>query len=74
MGKVDAVFRPLKMSPRELEQGVAWFAKQFYSLPSIWERLVSKSRVGLWWNVPRNVGYHLALRGRGSIGLDSPTP
>ena len=30
-GKVDAVFRPLKMSPRELEQGVAWFAEQFYS-------------------------------------------
>ena len=39
-GKVDAVFRPSNMSPRELEQGVAWFADQFYSLPSIFDRLL----------------------------------
>jgi radical SAM superfamily enzyme YgiQ (UPF0313 family) len=60
-GKVDAVFQPRNMSPPALEQGVAWFSDQFYALPSIWERLFRKSRVGLWWNLPRNVGYRLAL-------------
>jgi len=52
------------MSPRELEQGVAWFADQFYSLPSIFDRLFCKSRVGIWWNLPRNFGYRLALHWR----------
>jgi len=47
-GKVDAVFRPAQMSARELEQGVAWFAGHFYSAASILDRLVLKSRVGLW--------------------------
>jgi hypothetical protein len=36
------------MSPRELEQGVAWFADQFYSLPSIFDRLLCKSPVGIY--------------------------
>ena len=69
-GKVDAVFRPSNMSPRELEQGVAWFADQFYSLPSIFERLLCKSRVGLWWNLPRNLGYRLALHWRAAVGAN----
>jgi radical SAM superfamily enzyme YgiQ (UPF0313 family) len=75
-GKVDAVFRPKQMSPGDLEQGVAWFADQFYSLPSIYERLLLRSRVGLWWNLPRNIGYRLALqwRGRASFGPDEATP
>jgi radical SAM superfamily enzyme YgiQ (UPF0313 family) len=66
-GKVDAVFRPRQMSPRDLEQGTAWFADQFYSLPSIYERLFLKSRVGLWWNLPRNLGYRLALLWRDGV-------
>ncbi len=70
-GKVDAVFRPKQMSPDSLEQGVAWFADQFYSLPSIYERLVRKSRVGLWWNLPRNLGYRLALQWRDGVRFDS---
>ena len=44
-GKVDAVFRPSNMSPRELERGVARFADQFYSIPSIFDRLLCSSRV-----------------------------
>lgn len=60
-GKVDAVFRPSKMSLQHLEQGTAWFANQFYSIPSIFDRLVLKSGAGLWWNIPRNLGYRLAL-------------
>ncbi len=66
-GKVDAVFQPRRMSPRVLEEGVAWFADQFYSLPSIYERLIARSRVGLWWNLPRNVGYRLALAWRSGV-------
>jgi radical SAM superfamily enzyme YgiQ (UPF0313 family) len=69
-GKVDAVFRPSNMSPRELEQGVAWFADQFYSLPSIFDRLLCKSRVGTWWNLPRNLGYRLALHWRAAVRFD----
>ena len=71
-GKVDAVFRPRHMSPRELEQGTAWFAEQFYALPSIFDRLVRRSRVGLWWNLPRNLGYRLSLCWRKSVDFDNP--
>jgi hypothetical protein len=31
------------------------------------ERLLYKSRVGLWWNLPRNIGYRLALDWRRSV-------
>jgi tetratricopeptide (TPR) repeat protein len=51
-GKVDAVFRPARMTAGELEHGAAWFADRFYSLPSIFYRLLVKSGVGLWWNIP----------------------
>jgi hypothetical protein len=56
--------------------GTEWAARQFYSLPSIAERMW-KSRTGLWWNLPRNLGYHLALRNFGNIGYNpfsTPTP
>jgi radical SAM superfamily enzyme YgiQ (UPF0313 family) len=69
-GKVDAVFQPAQMSPSELEQGVAWFAGHFYSAASIVERLLLRPRVGLWWNIPRNVGYRLALGWRGRVDFD----
>ena len=55
------------MSPEELLAGMNWAASRFYSLPSILERMC-KSRTGLWWNIPRNIGYHLALRNRGATG------
>jgi radical SAM superfamily enzyme YgiQ (UPF0313 family) len=63
-GKVNAVFQPRQMEPCDLEQGAAWFADHFYSLPTILHRLLRKSRVGLWWNLPRNIGYRLALAHR----------
>jgi len=34
-------------------------ARRFYSPGSIVRRLAG-SRAGLWWNLPRNVGYMLA--------------
>lgn len=68
-GKKDVVFQPALMSPAELLLGMEWASRQFYSLGSIIERM-SRSRTGLWWNIPRNLGYHLALRNFGSIGYD----
>lgn len=60
------------MSPRELLMGMEWAARQFYSLASICERM-ARSRTGLWWNIARNLGYHLALRKFGPLGFD-PVP
>lgn len=71
-GKKDVVFQPALMSPRELLMGMEWAARQFYSIPSILERMW-RSRTGLWWNLARNAGYHLALRNFGRVG-HNPEP
>jgi radical SAM superfamily enzyme YgiQ (UPF0313 family) len=68
-GKKHVVFRPALMSPEELLMGTEWAARQFYSVPSIVDRM-GRSKTGLWWNVARNIGYHLALRNYGSMGYD----
>jgi len=68
-GKKDVVFQPALMSPRELLMGMEWAARQFYSIPSIVERM-ARSRTGLWWNIARNTGYHLALRNFGGVGFN----
>ena len=72
-GKKDVVFQPAMMSPRELLMGMEWAARQFYSLPSIIERM-ARSKTGLWWNIVRNIGYHLALRKFGNVGFDPGSP
>jgi radical SAM superfamily enzyme YgiQ (UPF0313 family) len=58
-GKKHCVFEPALMSPSELEAGTEWVARRFYSPLSIARRL-AVSQAGLWWNLPRNVGYLLA--------------
>lgn len=68
-GKKDVVFQPALMSPEELLMGTEWASRQFYSIPSIVERMW-KSKTGLWWNVVRNMGYHLALRNFGKVGYN----
>jgi radical SAM superfamily enzyme YgiQ (UPF0313 family) len=68
-GKKDVVFQPALMSPEDLLMGMEWAARQFYSIPSITQRMW-KSKTGLWWNVIRNIGYHLALRNFGKIGYN----
>jgi len=68
-GKKDVVFQPARMTAHELLMGSEWAARQFYSLTSIAERMW-KSRTGLWWNLPRNLGYHLALRNFGMVGYN----
>lgn len=49
--------------------GMEWAARQFYSISSIIERM-ARSRTGLWWNFPRNIGYHLALQNFGNVGFN----
>ncbi len=68
-GKKDVVFQPALMSPHELLMGMEWAARRFYSLSSIAERM-ARSRTGLWWNIVRNLGYHLALRNFGQLGFN----
>ena len=68
-GKKDVVFQPALMSANELLMGMEWASRQFYSMPSILERM-ARSRTGLWWNVARNLGYHLALRNFGTVGYN----
>lgn len=66
--KTDVVFQPKQMTPDQLQAGVEWFTKHFYSLRSISHRLLTESQTGLWWNIPRNLGYKIAfdkLRKRG---------
>lgn len=68
-GKKDVVYLPALMSPEELLMGTEWASRQFYSVPSIIERML-KSKTGLWWNIIRNVGYYFALRNFGNIGYN----
>ena len=59
-GKTHVVYRPKKMSPDQLMAGYEWAKTQFYSPSQIVKRLAI-SRTGLWWNVPRNLGYLFGL-------------
>jgi radical SAM superfamily enzyme YgiQ (UPF0313 family) len=68
-GKKHCVFRPAQMSPEELVAGTEWASRRFYSLGSIARRMWG-SRTGVWWNLPRNLGYHLALRRYPEQGWD----
>jgi radical SAM superfamily enzyme YgiQ (UPF0313 family) len=68
-GKKHCVFRPARMSPEELVAGTEWASRRFYSLRSIARRMWG-SRTGVWWNLPRNLGYHLALRQYPDPGYD----
>ena len=72
-GKTDVVFRPARMAPDELMAGFQWAKRQFYSWGSIIRRL-GVSRTGLWWNVPRNVGYKRAVDAEGRRGYDPAQP
>jgi radical SAM superfamily enzyme YgiQ (UPF0313 family) len=68
-GREDVVFMPRRMSPEALLEGYRYANRRFYSLRSIRRRL-SRSPVGLWWTLPLNLAYSMALRrsGRGTRG------
>jgi radical SAM superfamily enzyme YgiQ (UPF0313 family) len=68
--RTDVVFRPRQMTPNQLQAGVEWVTKQFYSLSSISRRLLERSRTGLWWNIPRNLGYKIAFDKLGRRGYN----
>ncbi len=60
-GREDVVFQPRHMSPDMLLQGYRYASGRFYSGASIYRRL-ARSPVGLWWTLPLNLTYALALR------------
>ncbi len=59
-GREDVVFLPRRMSPEILLEGYRYANRRFYSPKSIGRRL-SRSPVGLWWTLPVNLAYSLAL-------------
>jgi radical SAM superfamily enzyme YgiQ (UPF0313 family) len=60
-GRADVVFQPRQMSPEELLAGYQRANQRFYSWRSVRMRL-SRSPVGLFWTLPLNLAYALALR------------
>ncbi len=61
-GKTHVVYRPKQMTSDELMAGYEWAKTQFYSPGHVFRRLTI-SQTGLWWNIPRNLGYMLGLTG-----------
>lgn len=61
-GKTHVVHYPKQMTPDALLAGYEWAKTQFYSPGHIAKRL-SISQTGLWWNIPRNLGYMFGLTG-----------
>jgi len=59
-GREDVVFQPRHMSPESLLNGYRYANRRFYSAASVYRRL-SHSAVGLWWTLPLNLAYGLAL-------------
>lgn len=66
--RTDVVFRPRQMTPDQLQAGVEWVTKEFYSLRSISRRLLARPRSDLWWNSLRNLGYKVAFDKLGRSG------
>ena len=56
----DVVFQPHQMSTEALLEGYRYANRRFYSWKSIRRRL-GRSPVGLWWTLPVNLAYTLAL-------------
>ena len=67
-GRTDVVFAPKLMSPETLLRGYGYANARFYSWGSIYKRL-SRSRVQLFWTLPLNCAYALALRSSGGSRL-----
>ena len=63
-GKTHVVYRPAQMTPDQLLAGYEWAKTQFYAPGHIARRL-AQSRTGLWWNIPRNLGYWRGLTSEG---------
>jgi len=58
----NAVFKPKKMSPEELEQGTNWVRSKFYSFGSMWQRRPPLSdwlRCVMYWVA--NIGYRIQI-------------
>jgi radical SAM superfamily enzyme YgiQ (UPF0313 family) len=62
-GRADVVYQPRHMSPEALLDGYRRANRRFYSWRSMRRRL-SRSPVQLFWTLPLNLAYALALRCR----------
>ncbi|HTR45673.1 MAG TPA: radical SAM protein [Thermodesulfovibrionales bacterium] len=60
-GRADVVYQPRQMSPEELLAGYQYANSRFYSWTSVYRRL-TRSPVQLFWTLPLNVAYGIALR------------
>lgn len=69
-GKTHVVYRPKQMTPEQLLAGYEWAKTQFYAPSHIAKRLAI-SRTGLWWNIPRNLGYLFGLTGEARARRDA---
>jgi radical SAM superfamily enzyme YgiQ (UPF0313 family) len=57
----DVVFQPKNMSASDLLTGYQSAVQRFYSISSIYKRLL-RSPVGLWWTLPLNLAYLVSLK------------
>jgi radical SAM superfamily enzyme YgiQ (UPF0313 family) len=55
------VFKPHKMTPRQLQEGFSWAYKRLYGYPSIVKRLFPFSRSGLFYSI-QNYGFRQAWK------------
>jgi len=66
-----ATFKPLKMSPSELEKGVDWIYRKFYSVPNTLKRIVRRWRKNPFI-IPINLSFFISEK-RGLI-IDKLNP
>lgn len=66
------VIRPKNMTPEELDEGMRKARKRFYSLPSVWKRLIA-ARTRPTVSLAANLGYYfVAENGLKSPGVPRP--
>ena len=64
------VFKPKRMTAQELQDGYNWSYRNFYSLPSIFERLgVFRRDLGFLWKL--NLAYRQYARGLSPLGPEA---
>lgn len=66
---LHATFKPLKMLPSELEKGVEWLYRKFYSLPNTLRR-IARQGIRCPFIIPANIGYFIGVKRKLIINND----